>query len=397
MATVPRLLGWPRGGSAGGWRKSWKWWACRRASSDGARRRSCPAASGSGSASPAPGRRPRPPADGRAFRGARPGTRETIQDEFLRLHAQLRKTVVLVTHDIAEAGRLAEEIVLIDGGQVVQRGRSATCCSARPTNGCGRFSAGARQELALEVLAVRHVLQDLPPAPLADNPSVWRRICPWAGAGRPGGQGRRRRGRGRHCRPTRSPPGRCRPVSWTTSRRAAATSETGPERTRRRGNRLMFAVVFFDELANAWERAARTRFWPQTLVFLSLTLRALGLALLAGLPLGVLLTRLRRLAGPVTAVLALVQTVPSLVLLGLLIPVLGIGQAPALFAAVVYSLFPVVLNTYVGITQVSPRRPRRRPRHGHDARPDPVERRGAAGVPRHPGRRPHRRRLRQRA
>ena len=76
--------------------------------------------------------------------------------------------------------------------------------------------------------------------------------------------------------------------------------------------------------------------------------------MLAGLPLGVLLTRLRRIAGPVTAVLALVQTVPSLVLLGLLIPVFGIGQTPALFAAVVYSLFPVVLNTYVGITQVSP-------------------------------------------
>ncbi len=115
----------------------------------------------------------------------------------------------------------------------------------------------------------------------------------------------------------------------------------------------MFAIVFFDELGNAWTRSQDT-FWPQTLVFLSLTLRALGLALLAGLPLGVLLTRLRRIAGPVTAVLALVQTVPSLVLLGLLIPLLGIGQAPALFAAVVYSLFPVVLNTYVGVTQVPP-------------------------------------------
>ena len=115
----------------------------------------------------------------------------------------------------------------------------------------------------------------------------------------------------------------------------------------------MFAILFFDELGNAWTRSQDT-FWPQTLVFLSLTLRALGLALLAGLPLGVLLTRLRRIAGPVTAVLALVQTVPSLVLLGLLIPILGIGQAPALFAAVVYSLFPVVLNTYVGVTQVSP-------------------------------------------
>src|SRR5262245_3516625 len=50
-----------------------------------------------------------------------PGTRESIHDAFLRLNAQLRKTVVLVTHDIAEAGRLADEIVLLDRGRIVQR------------------------------------------------------------------------------------------------------------------------------------------------------------------------------------------------------------------------------------------------------------------------------------
>jgi osmoprotectant transport system ATP-binding protein len=51
-----------------------------------------------------------------------PGTREAIQDEFLRLNERLRKTVVIVTHDIDEAGRLAAEIVLLDRGRVVQRG-----------------------------------------------------------------------------------------------------------------------------------------------------------------------------------------------------------------------------------------------------------------------------------
>ncbi len=54
------------------------------------------------------------------------------------------------------------------------------------------------------------------------------------------------------------------------------------------------------------------------------------------------------------ALLALIQTLPSLVLLGLLVPILGIGQQPALVATVVYSLFPIVLNTHVGITQVAP-------------------------------------------
>src|SRR5438874_3691241 len=108
-----------------------------------------------------------------------------------------------------------------------------------------------------------------------------------------------------------------------------------------------------DDLANAWARSQDT-FWPQVLLFLSLTLRGLGLALLIGIPAGIALTRLPRLASPIIAFLAVVQTVPSLVLLGLLIPVLGLGQQAVLFAAVVYSLFPLVMNTYVGITQVSP-------------------------------------------
>jgi osmoprotectant transport system ATP-binding protein len=51
-----------------------------------------------------------------------PGTREALQDEFLRLQGRLRKTVVLVTHDLLEAGKLADEIVLMDQGQIIQRG-----------------------------------------------------------------------------------------------------------------------------------------------------------------------------------------------------------------------------------------------------------------------------------
>jgi osmoprotectant transport system permease protein len=112
-------------------------------------------------------------------------------------------------------------------------------------------------------------------------------------------------------------------------------------------------MSFFQDLYDAWLRS-QDDFWLQTMLFLSLTLRALGLALLVGIPAGLALTRLPRLAGPLIAALAVLQTIPSLVLLCLLIPVLGLGQASALFAAVVYSLFPIVLNTYVGITQVAP-------------------------------------------
>ncbi len=119
-----------------------------------------------------------------------------------------------------------------------------------------------------------------------------------------------------------------------------------------RDNDLVLGT-FFTDLASAWERHSDT-FWPQLWLFVSLTLRGLGLALLLGIPAGLLLTRTPRVATPVIGVLAIVQTFPSLVLLALCIPLLGIGQPAALFAAVVYSLFPIVMNTYVGIIQVNP-------------------------------------------
>jgi osmoprotectant transport system permease protein len=112
-------------------------------------------------------------------------------------------------------------------------------------------------------------------------------------------------------------------------------------------------MSFPSELANAWQRS-RDTFPAQTLVFLSLTLRSLGLALLAGIPTGIVLTRLPRLASSVTAVLAVLQTIPSLVLLALTVSLLDIGAPAALFATVVYCIFPIVLNTYVGIAQVPP-------------------------------------------
>jgi osmoprotectant transport system permease protein len=104
-------------------------------------------------------------------------------------------------------------------------------------------------------------------------------------------------------------------------------------------------------LLDAW---TGQEFWNSTLTFLSLVLGSLGIALLVGLPAGILLTRWPRVSAPIIAALGLLQTFPSLALLGLLIPFLGIGQPAAIFLAVVYSLFPVVLNVYVGISQVSP-------------------------------------------
>src|SRR5690606_11508307 len=87
---------------------------------------------------------------------------------------------------------------------------------------------------------------------------------------------------------------------------------------------------------------------------LVLTLVALTLALSISLPLGILLTRLRYLEGPVFAVVNLLQTIPSLALLGFLIPIMGIGFKPAIVALLLYALLPLVRNTFIGIREIQP-------------------------------------------
>src|SRR5205807_1448318 len=82
--------------------------------------------------------------------------------EFLRLHAQLRKTVVLVTHDLLEAGRLAGEIALLAGGRIVQRGTLRDLV-LRPADDRVRAFLGPRgAELALGMLRLEEVISDLP-------------------------------------------------------------------------------------------------------------------------------------------------------------------------------------------------------------------------------------------
>jgi osmoprotectant transport system ATP-binding protein len=94
-----------------------------------------------------------------------PGTREAIQDEFLRLHARLGKAVVIVTHDVAEAGKLAGQIILMDRGQIIQEGTLKDLL-LRPANERVRAFLGRQgQGLALEALRLGHLIPDLPVVP----------------------------------------------------------------------------------------------------------------------------------------------------------------------------------------------------------------------------------------
>jgi len=86
-----------------------------------------------------------------------------------------------------------------------------------------------------------------------------------------------------------------------------------------------------------------------------LTVSAMLFAAAIGLPLGILLTRRRGLARPVLAVANILQTIPSLALFGLLLPVPWLGERAARLAIVAltgYALLPILRNTYAGILSV---------------------------------------------
>ena len=89
---------------------------------------------------------------------------------------------------------------------------------------------------------------------------------------------------------------------------------------------------------------------------LTLSLAALAVGLLVSLPLGIAASRRPRLAEGLLGAAGIIQTVPSLALLALMVPLLGgmIGFWPALLALVLYSILPILANTVVGIRGVDP-------------------------------------------
>jgi len=103
--------------------------------------------------------------------------------------------------------------------------------------------------------------------------------------------------------------------------------------------------------ANGWEIARLT------FEHLWLTVFAMLIATGISIPLGILLTRRKRWAGPVIGFANVVQTIPSLALFGLLLPVPFLGENAARLAIVAltgYALLPILRNTYAGIGSVDP-------------------------------------------
>ena len=83
-----------------------------------------------------------------------------------------------------------------------------------------------------------------------------------------------------------------------------------------------------------------------------LTTIAVGLAVLIGVPVGILISYFRKASNTVVGLANLIQAIPSMALLGLAIPLLGIGSLPAVVIVILYSLLPIIKNTYTGITSI---------------------------------------------
>jgi osmoprotectant transport system permease protein len=97
----------------------------------------------------------------------------------------------------------------------------------------------------------------------------------------------------------------------------------------------------------------------RTLEHIAIVAVAVGLAILTGVPIGIAITQNQRAADIVLYVAAIIITVPSIALFGVMIPILsvigqGIGYLPAVIAVLLYSQLPIIRNTYTAISNVEP-------------------------------------------
>jgi osmoprotectant transport system permease protein len=85
-----------------------------------------------------------------------------------------------------------------------------------------------------------------------------------------------------------------------------------------------------------------------------MVLIAMAISILLGITVGIVITMNKKLASIVLNITNVMMTIPSLALFSLLIPIVGIGEAPAIVGLVAYTQLPIVRNVYTGITNIKP-------------------------------------------
>lgn len=79
---------------------------------------------------------------------------------------------------------------------------------------------------------------------------------------------------------------------------------------------------------------------------------AILLGVMVAVPLGVLFSRMQKIADKLISFVGILQTIPSIAILAFFIPIMGVGKLPAILALFVYSLLPILRNTYIGVRDV---------------------------------------------
>ena len=107
-------------------------------------------------------------------------------------------------------------------------------------------------------------------------------------------------------------------------------------------------------MTNLWNFLVNSReeIAKQTIQHLGLTLASLSIAIVIGVVVGIILTRYKQIANKVISIAGVIQTIPSVALLGFMLPILGIGLTPAIVALFLYALLPIIRNTFIGIEEV---------------------------------------------
>ncbi|WP_088040945.1 ABC transporter permease/substrate-binding protein [Bacillus sp. EAC] len=111
----------------------------------------------------------------------------------------------------------------------------------------------------------------------------------------------------------------------------------------------MILASFSDTLSNR-----KDQFFTALIEHIQLSVFSLLIAILIAVPIGILISKRKVLSEFVIGTSAIIQTIPSLALLGILIPLVGIGKIPAVIALSVYALLPILRNTYTGLKEIDP-------------------------------------------
>jgi osmoprotectant transport system permease protein len=115
-----------------------------------------------------------------------------------------------------------------------------------------------------------------------------------------------------------------------------------------------FLAKKFNIQINLPEETLWTRLSQLTLEHLTLVSISLSAAVVISIPLGILAFKYSQVGQIILGLVGMIQTIPSLAILVFMIPLLGIGNMPAIAALFLYSLLPIIRNTYLGLHDISP-------------------------------------------